>query len=508
MQNRKFFLVAPIMVLPFLFLIFYSLGGGRGPESGNKTDSLGLNTTLPGVWLDPKQALLNKMASYLKADADSARKKEVEQRDPYRKDSLRDHRDSVRVVPRVVTAPNAKADALLRQLERLKQSLRQPAPPAVAPMTMPSRPWPAPPPRRLVIDTPVNDPQLERLNGMLDKVIRIQHPGEVRAGSISADNGQADPVLPADSASNAISAMIPADQTLVGGGTIALRLSEDVLVHGLRIAQGQWVYGVVTINSDRMLVHIHSLRNGRSLYTTDLQVYDLDGLPGIHIPGMLSRDVAKESADEGVNGLNLTTYDPSLGAQAASAGVQAAKSLFSRKVRLVRVSLRAGYQVLLRNTKALPPVRIPGASKESGFIKVESPQPPGFVPGGSFLQRCRTEGMELDLQGIYLKDSLLWFALRWENHSPIGFVPGYSRWFVRDRKRFKRTAQQELALEPVRTPGLVGIPGDSTLSQWTGFPSFALGKGKELVLEVGEKNGGRVLELVISHKGLLNAKRE
>jgi Conjugative transposon, TraM/Domain of unknown function (DUF4138) len=502
MQNRKFYLVAPIIVLPFIFLVFYSLGGGRGPKRGARADSLGLNTTLPGAWLDPKQALLNKMASYLKADADSARKKEVEQRDPYRK-------DSVRVVPRVVTAPNAKADELLRQLERLKQSLRQPEPPPTAPMAMPmpSHSWPAVPSRRPVADTPVNDPQLERLNGMLDKVIRIQHPGESRAGGNAADNGQADPVLPADSASNAISAVIPADQTLVTGGTIALRLSEDVLVHGLGIAQGQWVYGVVTINSDRMLVHIHSLRNGRSLYTTDLQVYDLDGLPGIHIPGMLSRDVAKESADEGVNGLNLTTYDPSLGAQAASAGVQAAKSLFSRKVRLVRVSVRAGYQVLLRNTKALGSVHLPSSSKDTVLVS-RIGQPPGFVPGGSFLQRCRTEGMELDLQGIYLKDSLLWFALRWENHSPIGFVPGYSRWFVRDRKQFKRTAQQELALEPVSASELLGIPGDSTLNQWTGFPSFALGKDKELVLEVGEKNGGRVVELVITHAALLKAKRE
>jgi hypothetical protein len=103
-----------------------------------------------------------------------------------------------------------------------------------------------------------------------------------------------------------IAAVIPTDQTLVTGGTISLRLSQDVLIHGVMIPRGQLVYGVVSISNDRMLVHIRSLRDGRNLYNTDLQVYDLDGLPGIHIPGMLSQDVAKQSADESVNGLNLS----------------------------------------------------------------------------------------------------------------------------------------------------------------------------------------------------------
>jgi hypothetical protein len=41
--------------------------------------------------------------------------------------------------------------------------------------------------------------------------------------------------------------------------------------------------------------------------------------------------------------------DPSLGAQAASAGIQAAKTLISKKVKLVKVTVKAGYQVLLRD---------------------------------------------------------------------------------------------------------------------------------------------------------------
>jgi Domain of unknown function (DUF4138) len=182
--------------------------------------------------------------------------------------------------------------------------------------------------------------------------------------------------------------------------------------------------------------------------------------------------------------------------------------MFSRKVRLIRVSVRAGYQVLLRNNKAFAPVQQPKALKDSLSMVSIASQPPDDVPAGSFLQRSRSEGIELDLQGIYLKDDLLWFGLRWQNHSPIDFEPSYIRWFIRDRKSFKRTAEQELTIEPVNASGLLTIAGDSCLNQWTGLHSFTPGKGKELVLEAGEKNGGRVIQLVIPTHALLKAKRE
>jgi hypothetical protein len=49
--------------------------------------------------------------------------------------------------------------------------------------------------------------------------------------------------------------------------------------------------------------------------------------------------------------IGLTSLDPSWGAQAASAGIEAAKTLFSKKVKLIKVTVKAGYQVLLRDEK-------------------------------------------------------------------------------------------------------------------------------------------------------------
>ena len=498
-QQRKFLLAIPLVALPFFCLVFTSLKGGKAVETNKDSTSSGLNPELPGARFDHNKTLQNKIISYQEAELDSQRRKDLLKHDPYHSGTLTAQTpasDSIQ------SHPDPKADQLLQQLDRLRESLHQPGPtPAVVKTHTPTfRQRPI-----LLPDTAEDDPQLAKLNSMLDKVIRIQHPGESRSNNMTP-NTPMDEVLPADSSANAIPAIIPEDQTVVTGATIALRLTADILVNRLPIPKGQVIYGQVTISNDRMNIHISSIRYKLNIYTTDLRLYDMDGIPGIRIPGLISRDVAKASADQGVSGLTLATIDPSIGAQAANAGVQAAKSFFSRKVRLTRVSVRAGYQVLLRNSHPGSATRLPYPAPVHMF-KSEV-QPPGFVPGGSFLQRSRVEGMELALQEICLKDSLLWFSLQLENHSSIEYVPDYIRWFIRDRRQFKRTALQELPLEPVWSPPLRPIPGDSTGRAWTGFRPFALAKDKDLVLEIGEGNGGRVLTLTIDHNKILRAKKE
>lgn len=86
-----------------------------------------------------------------------------------------------------------------------------------------------------------------------------------------------------------------------------------------------------------------------------LSIVDMDGIEGVYVPGAITRDVAKGSADRAVQGIGFTTLDPSLGAQAANAGIEAAKTLLSKKAKLVKVTVKAGYQVLLRDEKQKAP---------------------------------------------------------------------------------------------------------------------------------------------------------
>lgn len=511
--QRKALLVYPLIGLPGLCLIFYTLGGGRGDRPFTEPAVFGLNPELPKASVEGQQ-LLNKKLQYEQAEQDSLRKAQYRLQDPYRRDSNtikpapfvagNGVRPSVSlpVKPPVVADP--RADQVLAQLQQLRQAIRQPEQPSPFPprgiTALPGARYAGTPAARTRDDT-VGDARVGRLNDMLDKVIRIQHPEETHAPLSTSVH--TDEVAPADSGVNAITAVIADNQTLVAGSTVALRLTDSIRINGRTLQPGQLIYGTVSISNDRMLVHVTALRRDRSLYSTDLQAYDLDGIAGIHIPGVLSRDVAKESADQGVGSLNVLNVDPSLGAQAAGAGVQMAKSFASRKVRQVRVSVPAGYQLLLRDAHARAFSR---REPEVGGVPPTAVEAPDFIPAGDVVSSCRNEGVELQLRGLWLMADRLWFGLRYSNHSGIAFTPAYTRWFIRDRHQLRRTAIQELPLEPVSAPEPKTVAGDSTTYTWTGFAPFALAKEKELILEVGEKGGGRTMTLRIKHTAILNAK--
>jgi hypothetical protein len=498
-QKRKFFLFLPVFVIPFCCLIFHLLGGGQD-RMKKVAKEFGLNTEFPS-FNEIRRAFKDKLKTYEEADKDSVKKEQDQRQDPYRKPIRESVHGKLPAVKAGIEESSADLSAALlqRQLEKLQQTLHSPAP-----VTRQS-PLPLSANREGLAEVRAPDPQLDRLNTMLDKVLRIQHPEERPASGhpVGEPERPKDEVLPADSSINSIAAIIPEDQVLTSGTTILLRLTDSVRLRSEILPPGELIYGVTTISNDRLLVHISSFRRGHSLYSVDWQAYDLDGLMGIHIPGMLERDVAKQSADQGVNSLNVLSVDPNIGAQAAGAGIQAAKTFLGRKVRQVRVVVRSGYQVLLRDPRAKE-IGVKG-SRTSAAPLDSLTQPPEWVDG-PVLERSRDAGVEVCLRNVGIDGRYLWFGLEWKNHSPIGYEPGYVRWTIRDRRAFRRTALQEQTLQPVHSAMPEMIAGDSVCRSFTGFRPFAIGKDKVLVVEIGEKGGGRTLVLVIPHQRILNAR--
>lgn len=499
-------MILPVVVVPLLCLLFYSLGGGRGVPAQQQAAAPGFNTELPGARFDKTKQARNKLDYYKQADQDSIRRREYQRQDPNFQKTV----DSVQ--HRAMLAEDRKADELLQRLDRLKQTIQQPPAPAspiglraAAPVQRDPVLPPMPMRTRLPVerrsDTADEDPQLEKLNTMLDKIIRIQHPGSEETPARAAP-GMSD--APDTAAANSLPAVTQENQVLVAGATIALRLTAEVRINGVVFPKDQLLYGVVSISNDRMLATINSIRREQGIYPVALQVYDLDGLPGIHIPGSLGRETVKQSADQSINSLGVMGLNPSPMAQVTNAGVVTARSLLSRKVRLLRVTVRAGYQVLLRNMRVQSKMQV--VREELTPDSVEHvPEPGEFAP---FMRRVvRHDKMEMVLQGIYLRDSLLWVVVRVENHSPIGYMPGYMRWCIRDKRQGRRTARQELVIKPLYVPPAEVVGWDSSRVWATGFRPFALPKDKELVLLLAEGNGARELALAIGEKELLKVRR-
>jgi hypothetical protein len=113
-------------------------------------------------------------------------------------------------------------------------------------------------------------------------------------------------------------------------------------------SKDQFVFARV-LSGERLTIAITSIRDANSLLPVSLSVFDLDGMEGIYIPGAITRDAAKQASSQSIQDVQLYSMDNSLGVQAATAGIEAAKGLFAKKAKLIKVTVKAGYQVLLKD---------------------------------------------------------------------------------------------------------------------------------------------------------------
>jgi conjugative transposon TraM protein len=408
LKQRKFLMVLPLLVIPFLIIFFVALGGGKGNSAVDPAlqKQAGFNTKLPDAHFK-KGKEKNKLSLYEDMGKDSDKIRSAMKNDPYYK--LENHSDDVAqhksnelenifqksaskfnqgdfaAKPLNSLLSNNTTDAnekkVMDKLAQLKTELKKKTETAPTDYSK-FNSNPANPDfdklQRMMIAMKQNnnnistDPELNQINGLLEKVMNVQHPERLQDSmkrlseknkpqtfSVGLSNnvdtsengfyGLSEENIQDAKKSNAIEAVIEEDQTLVSGAVIKLRLQQDIYVKGLRIAKDQLVYGISSLSNERLKIMINSVRCNDNILPVSLEVFDLDGLAGIYVPGSISRDVGKESADEAISGIGLTTLDPSLGAQAASAGIQAAKTLMSRKIKQVRVSVKAGYKILLKD---------------------------------------------------------------------------------------------------------------------------------------------------------------
>src|SRR5450432_1881524 len=83
LRQRKFLIVLPLLVIPFITTAFWALGGGKRTSAppGQSNLSKGLNLQLPNANLKEDKSL-DKMAYYEKAESDSAKIRDLIKNDP------------------------------------------------------------------------------------------------------------------------------------------------------------------------------------------------------------------------------------------------------------------------------------------------------------------------------------------------------------------------------------------------------------------------------------------
>ncbi|TPG38538.1 conjugative transposon protein TraN [Flavobacterium pectinovorum] len=120
------------------------------------------------------------------------------------------------------------------------------------------------------------------------------------------------------------------------------------------------------------------------------------------------------------------------------------------------------------------------------------------------LKRSRFE-MKLDVTGIFIHQDILYFRLLLGNNSKINYEIDQLRFFIRDRKKSKRTASQEIEVMPLYTTSASSlIPDKSEVNIVYAVSKFTIPEKKYLTIQLIEKNGGRHIEIDVKNNDLIN----
>jgi conjugative transposon TraN protein len=108
--------------------------------------------------------------------------------------------------------------------------------------------------------------------------------------------------------------------------------------------------------------------------------------------------------------------------------------------------------------------------------------------------------IRLEVNGIFIDHDVLYLRVVFENKSKINYDIDQLRFFIRDQRKSKRTASQEIEILPLYTTSSSAvIPYKSEVIKVYALEKFTIPENKYLTLQLIEKNGGRHLEVNINN---------
>lgn len=121
-------------------------------------------------------------------------------------------------------------------------------------------------------------------------------------------------------------------------------------------------------------------------------------------------------------------------------------------------------------------------------------------------KKDKNNEMVLRMAGIYINQDVLYFRLQLRNNSNISYDVEGIRFSIKDKQKSKRTATQEMEIQPVHNYGkITKVEGDSSATCIIALPKFTLPDSKYLSIQILEKNGGRSLNLALKNRHIMKA---
>lgn len=151
---------------------------------------------------------------------------------------------------------------------------------------------------------------------------------------------------------NTIAACVASDQSVMDGQSVKLRTLEPMWVGNSLLPKNTPIIGRARLQGERLEITVENIEAMGCIMEVDLAVYGSDGQEGINIPNSLESDALKEiGANMGSTVGSSINISTNVGAQLASdvgkGLLNGVSQYLTKKVREVKVHLKAGYKVML-----------------------------------------------------------------------------------------------------------------------------------------------------------------
>ncbi|SEN02170.1 Bacteroides conjugative transposon TraM protein [Mucilaginibacter gossypiicola] len=364
--------ILPLVLLPFFCLFYYAWHSSFDKPKQDISPKVGLNPSVGNVSNDVrKRQLADKLDAfrntYKQADGNSAVAvipKEATSNPAY-------HNDYSEQQKRMLDSIAAKAKS--REMEygtmnrerQLARIINEKAAPGQR-KSLPPDPHEKDPmevfkQQMAVMDsiTKANDPAYKAEKQKRDAAEKIakEKASQIkftvaRAGQSSADFNT---VLP-ENRQDFISAVIDENITGYAGSRLRLKLLEDIKAGDILIAKGTYLFAQISgFSEQRVTMSITSILYDSKILPVKLEVYDLDGMPGLYVPASSFREFTKDLGSNTVQG--VTIDGSSNGSQFLMSTVdkvfQSTSSAIADLIRKNKAKLKYNSYIYLIDTDAL-----------------------------------------------------------------------------------------------------------------------------------------------------------
>lgn len=388
LKKNKALLILPLVLLPFVILIFYILGGGEEQQqkelAQESAEKQGANYRLPEA--EKAIEIHDKMEAYQKQnlavtmgknspleDADSLLVEQTNKDENTERDSLvalYEKGASEDVSSQLMAHIRKKEAAVRNDLEEEPLEKEQSQKIIKKQVVKPAKIGGAGSKKETDLEW-----QFERQESGLEELAQVFEENsslnqqndslkyilaqsqqallllnEKRQKSFSLEKKESFVFNGAKASKSLIKAEIYESSTVLDGNRIKMRLLEEAWIDGKKAPRNTFLYGTCKIQNERLNIQVRYFPMEGSFLPVDLQIHDLDGLPGLYIPDNVARRVSQEvGSRSNTSSLWGMSSDP-LANLGISAVDRTSQSLLKR-VRIRKVRIKKNSLVYLINKK-------------------------------------------------------------------------------------------------------------------------------------------------------------